>query len=57
MDYRRIWHPGGTYFFTINLMQRKGNDLLIQHIQPLKESIKMVKAKLNRPGLLAGRLL
>ena len=43
MDYRRIWHPGGTYFFTINLLQRKNNDLLIRHIQPLRESIKTVK--------------
>ncbi|MEO9062444.1 MAG: hypothetical protein ABI270_10450 [Nitrosospira sp.] len=25
-DYRRAWHPGGTYFFTVNLLQlqRKG---------------------------------
>jgi putative transposase len=44
MDYRRIWHPGGTYFFTINLLQRKGNDLLVRHIQSLRESIKTVKA-------------
>src|SRR3569832_2263566 len=27
-DYRRAWHPGGTYFFTVNLLQRQGNDLL-----------------------------
>ena len=44
MDYRRIWHPGRTYFFTINLLQRKGNDLLIRHIQSLRESVKAVKA-------------
>ena len=44
MDYRRIWHPGGTYFFTINLLQWKGNDLLIRHIQALRESVKVVKA-------------
>jgi putative transposase len=43
MDYRRIWHPGGTYFFTINLLQRKGNDLLIRHVSALRESIKTVK--------------
>ena len=24
-DYRRAWHPGGTYFFTVNLLQRHGN--------------------------------
>jgi REP-associated tyrosine transposase len=44
MDYRRIWHPGGTYFFTINLLQRNGNDLLIRHVQSLRESVKTVKA-------------
>lgn len=43
MDYRRIWHPGGTYFFTINLLQRKGDDLLIRNIQFLRESVKTVK--------------
>jgi putative transposase len=44
MDYRRIWHPGGAYFFTINLLQRKDNDLLIRHTQSLRESVKTVKA-------------
>jgi putative transposase len=43
MDYRRIFHPSGTYFFTINLLQRKGNDLLIRHIKCLKDAIKRVK--------------
>ncbi|OAI17936.1 transposase [Methylomonas koyamae] len=47
MDYRRIWQPGGTYFFTINLLQRKNNDMLVQHIQFLRDSIKAVKA--NHP--------
>jgi putative transposase len=22
-DYRRAWHPGGTFFFTVNLLQRQ----------------------------------
>ncbi len=39
MDYRRLWHPGGTYFFTINLQQRKNNDLLIRHIDLLRNSV------------------
>ncbi|WP_426993559.1 REP-associated tyrosine transposase [Methylomonas sp. CM2] len=47
MDYRRIWHPGGTYFFTINLLQRKDNDLSVRHVQTLRESVKTVKA--NHP--------
>jgi len=45
MDYRRVWHPGGIYFFTVNLLQRKGNDLLVRHIEELREAIKEVKAR------------
>lgn len=43
MDYRRIWHPGGTYFFTVNLLQRQGNCLLVEQIQALREAVKKVK--------------
>jgi len=39
MDYRRAWHPGGTYFFTVNCLQRHNNDLLIRHIEALREVI------------------
>lgn len=45
MDYRRVWQQGGTYFFTVNLLQRKGNGLLIRHIQALREAVKVVKAR------------
>ena len=43
-DYRRAWHPGGTYFFTINLLQRGGNDLLVRHIDELRAAIRVVRA-------------
>jgi putative transposase len=43
MDYRRAWHPGGTYFFTVNLLQRRDNDLLVQHVDTLRSVIKNVK--------------
>lgn len=39
MDYRRVWHPGGTYFFTVNLLRRQGNDLLVRHIGRLREAV------------------
>ena len=29
--YRRMFRPAGTYFFTLNLLERRGNDLLIRH--------------------------
>ena len=45
MDYRRVWHPGGTYFFTVNLLQRKDNDLLVRHFQDLRQAIKEVKSR------------
>ena len=44
-DYRRAWHPGGTYFFTVNLLQRHGNDLLIRHIDALRQSIRTVQSR------------
>jgi putative transposase len=42
-NYRRAWHPGGTYFFTVNLLQRSDNDLLVRHIDLLREAIRSVR--------------
>jgi len=44
-DYRRAWHPGGTYFFTVNLLERRGNDLLIQHIEALRDVVRSVRLR------------
>ena len=44
-DYRRAWHPGGTYFFTVNLLQRQGNDLLTRHIELLRAVVKSVRQR------------
>ncbi|MDP3688289.1 MAG: transposase [Sulfurimicrobium sp.] len=44
-DYRRAWHPGGTYFFTVNLLQRQGNDLLTQHIGALRDVVRTVRQR------------
>ncbi len=43
MDYRRAWHPGGTYFFTVNCLKRKDNTLLIDNIDILRQAIKTTK--------------
>lgn len=43
MDYRRAWYQGGTYFFTVNLLQRKNNRLLIEQIQVLRNAVTQVK--------------
>ena len=44
-DYRRVWHPGGRYFFTVNLLQRSGNDLLTRHIDILRAVVKSVPGR------------
>ena len=33
--YRRAWRLGGACFFTVNLLERHGNDLLIRHVDVL----------------------
>lgn len=43
MEYRRAWHPGGTYFFTVNCLKRKDNTLLIDNIDILRQAIKTTK--------------
>ena len=45
MDYRRVWVAGGTYFFTVNLLERKGNDLLVRYIDVLRAAVAQVKNK------------
>ena len=44
-DYRRAWHSGGTYFFTVNLLQRQGNNLLTRHIELLRAVVKSVRQR------------
>ena len=44
-DYRRAWHPGGTYFFTVNLLQRHSNDLLTRHAGLLRETVRSVRQR------------
>jgi putative transposase len=42
MQYRRNYVKGGTYFFTVNLLDRN-KSLLVEHIDLLRESIRVVK--------------
>jgi len=44
MEYRRIWHPDGTYFFTVNLLERR-SDLLTRHIDALRNAIQTVRRR------------
>ncbi|MDT4291990.1 hypothetical protein RO575_20700 [Methylomonas sp. MO1] len=43
-NYRRNRIPGGTYFFTVNLLERKST-LLIEHIAELREAVRVVREK------------
>ena len=42
-EYRRPHTPGATWFFTVNLAQRKANSLLVDRIDDLREAIREVK--------------
>jgi putative transposase len=42
-DYRRVRVPGATYFFTVNLLQRHGNDLLTKEIDLLRDSVQRIR--------------
>jgi putative transposase len=44
-DYRRIHIPGATWFFTVNLAERKGNRLLVDHIDALRQAFIRVRCK------------
>ena len=44
-NYRRAWHPGGTYLFTVNLLQRHGNDLLVKNADLLRKVVRSVQAR------------
>jgi len=46
-DYRRYRIAGGCYFFTVNLLERSPNDLLVRHIDLLRQAVR--RAKQARP--------
>lgn len=44
-NYRRVWRPGGTYFFTVNALERRGNDVLVRHVDVLREVVRDVRTR------------
>lgn len=44
-NYRRAFIPGGTWFFTVNLLERKNNDLLVREIALLRETVRAVRKR------------
>ena len=43
-DYRRNRVPGGTYFFTVNLLDRR-SDLLSRHVQDLRDAVRHARTR------------
>ncbi|MGH7047293.1 MAG: REP-associated tyrosine transposase [Stellaceae bacterium] len=43
-EYRRNRVPGGTFFFTVNLLDRR-SDLLVTQIDALREAVRRVRAR------------
>jgi len=41
-DYRRYRVPGGTYFFTVNLLERR-LDTLVRYIDVLRDAVRVTK--------------
>ena len=42
-DYRRHRVPGGCFFFTVNLLGRRDNDLLTRHVDLLRSAVRTVR--------------
>ncbi|BBQ51010.1 hypothetical protein WP2S18C03_00910 [Aeromonas veronii] len=42
-NWRRAWWPGGTWFFTVNLLERRNNRLLVEQIDLLRHSVTKVQ--------------
>ena len=41
--YIRARLPGGTFFFTVNLTERTGSRLLVEHIRPLRDAFRATR--------------
>jgi putative transposase len=44
-DYRRIYMPNATWFFTVNLAERQNNHLLVERIDSLRTAFRYVKER------------
>ena len=42
-EYRRFYIPNATWFFTVNLAERKNNHLLVEKIDELRDAFRYVK--------------
>lgn len=42
-NYRRVHTPGSTWFFTAALLRRRDNDLLVRHVEVLRDAVLRVQ--------------
>ncbi|WP_446750952.1 REP-associated tyrosine transposase [Stutzerimonas kunmingensis] len=42
-NFRRALVPGASWFFTVNLLERRGNDLLVRQIDVLRACVRRVQ--------------
>ncbi len=53
-NYLRTFMPGGVWFFTVNLLERHGGDLLLREIDLLRTTVCQVRDKyppfISMPG-------
>ncbi len=53
-NWRRAWWPGGTWFFTVNLLERRDNRLLVERIDLLRHSVAKVQQAHPSPSMHGG---
>ena len=44
-EYLRAWLPGATWFFTVDLAERRGNRLLVERIDVLRTAVRSVRVR------------
>lgn len=44
-NYHRLRRPGAVWFFTVNLLQRRDNDLLVRQIDLLRDVVRAVASR------------
>ncbi len=54
-NFRRLFVPGESYFFAVNLLERRENRLLVVHIDALREAVR--KTKQERPFCIDARVV
>lgn len=52
LNYRRAWSPGGTWFFTVTLLERRNDPLLVRHVEVLRDAVS--RTRIDHPFWIHG---